>query len=76
MLSDLYPHVSDWQGHAADSPSSALAYIPYPVDVTAPPTELTKYRHLRTLFLAYHQMDEAEARLILEDAMRNAEGLW
>lgn len=37
---------------------------------------VTSRRHLRTFFLSFHHFNEEQARGVIVDAMRSAEGLW
>lgn len=59
------------------SPSlPSLVYLPESVDALRAPTSVTSKRHLRTFFLSFHHFDEEQAREIIVDAMRSAEGIW
>lgn len=75
-LSDLYPHTQAWEKQVGLSSTRSLSFLPYPVDATASPKGLSQKRHLRTFCLAFHHFGEKGARRAMEDAMRNAEGIW
>lgn len=76
LLSDLHPHIPAWEKQVALSSTKSLSFLPYPVDATASPKGLSQKRHLRTFCLAFHHFGEEGAQRVMEDAMRNAEGLW
>jgi hypothetical protein len=61
VLTDLYPH---------RNPAPRLHALP--VDARAVPPELAGFR---TIFTAFHHFRPAEARAILEDAVRNRQGI-
>jgi hypothetical protein len=63
LLTDLYPH----RGGAL-----ALPFHPQPVDARAVPRALDGFR---TIFTAFHHFRPAEARAILEDAVRARQGI-
>jgi len=63
LLTDLYPH----RGGVANLP-----FHPAPVDARAVPAELDGFR---TIFTAFHHFRPAEARAILEDAVRRRQGI-
>jgi hypothetical protein len=63
LLTDLYPH-----RHG----TGALPLHPSPVDARAVPPELDGFR---TIFTAFHHFPPAEARSILADAVRHAQGV-
>ena len=63
LLTDLYPH----RDGVRDIP-----FHPGPVDARAVPEELDGFR---TIFTAFHHFRPAEARAILEDAVRCRQGI-
>ncbi|ORX33676.1 hypothetical protein BD324DRAFT_610525 [Kockovaella imperatae] len=75
VLSDLNPHLSSWAKATATSTSNALSFIPYPVDATHAPAELTRERHIRTFCLSFHHFNEDAARKIIQDAIKGADAL-
>ncbi|HEU0300915.1 MAG TPA: hypothetical protein VFR37_15745 [Longimicrobium sp.] len=70
-LTDRYPNREAFE-QAGERTGGRLAFHPDPVDATALPPGLTGFR---TLFTAFHHFRPAEARAILADAVRNAEGI-
>jgi len=63
LLTDLYPH----RGGV-----TSLPFHPYPVDARAVPATLDGFR---TLFTSFHHFRPDEARAILEDAVRQRQGI-
>ena len=63
LLTDLYPHQNG---------VPRLRFHPAPVDARAVPPELTGFR---TIFTAFHHFRPADARAILEDAVRKRQGI-
>ena len=63
LLTDLYPHQSS---------TGEIPFHPEPVDVRAVPKRLDGFR---TIFTAFHHFRPPEARAILEDAVRNGQGI-
>lgn len=64
LLTDLYPH--------RDGGQSGVPLHPEPVDARAVPEQLDGFR---TMFTAFHHFRPADARAILEDAVRRGQGI-
>lgn len=84
VLTDLFPHVEAWEGHA--SRSANVSFERDSVDASAVPAELVqKFRMLgvkkggkqkklfRLFNLAYHHFDDDLARRILKDTIENSD---
>lgn len=64
---DLFPN-QEALAHVAAESGGQLTFSAEPIDATAVPTEL---RGVRTLFNAFHHLRPAQARGVLEDAVRS-----
>ncbi|KAL0242359.1 hypothetical protein I308_105988 [Cryptococcus tetragattii IND107] len=73
-LTDLYPMPRSALPNSSPSLPS-LVYLPESVDALRAPKSVTSKRHLRTFFLSFHHFNEEQAREIIVDAMRSAEGI-
>lgn len=65
LLTDLYPN-------RAAAQAKGLPFHPEPVNALSVPATLTGFR---TIFTAFHHFRPAEARAILEDAVRQRQGI-
>jgi hypothetical protein len=70
-LTDKYPNAAAF-GRVKDASGNRITYFPAPVDATNIPGELTGFR---TLFTSFHHFNPDEARAILQDAVRNRQGI-
>ena len=70
-LTDKYPNPDAVQDTQLPKESSVVAYAE-PVDAVGVPAELEGFR---TIFTAFHHFRPADARGILEDAVRNGQGV-
>jgi len=70
-LTDKYPNAAAF-GRVKNVSDSRITYFPAPVDATNIPAELTGFR---TLFTSFHHFNPDEARAILQDAVRNRQGI-
>jgi hypothetical protein len=70
-LTDKFPNLITIQRLAEDV-LAGLQYDPRRVDATAVPSDLPGFR---TIFSAFHHFSPAQAKAIIEDAVRNAEGI-
>lgn len=70
-LSDKYPNSEAFR-RAQIRSGGRLHFLAEPVDATRMPKELVGFR---TLFTAFHHFPPAAARAILEDAVRNRQGI-
>ncbi|KAK3945679.1 hypothetical protein QBC46DRAFT_302907 [Diplogelasinospora grovesii] len=78
VLTDLHPHVEDWQKAASASPN--LSYIPDSVDAANAPADLVgRYKRdgkkvFRLFNLAFHHFDDPLARAILKNTVETSDG--
>lgn len=70
-LTDRYPNVGAFS-RAKKASNDRITYHPVPIDATRIPAELTGFR---TLFTSFHHFNPDEARAILEDAVKNRQGI-
>jgi len=70
-LTDKYPNTGAF-GHAKNVSNNRITYYTAPVDAMHLPAEL---RGFRTLFTSFHHFNPDEARAILQDAVRNQQGI-
>jgi hypothetical protein len=70
-LTDKFPNLTTIK-QLTENPVALLQYYPQPVDATAVPSELQGFR---TIFTAFHHFTPAEARAIIDDAVRNRQGI-
>jgi hypothetical protein len=70
-LTDKYPNTGAF-GHAKNASENRITFHAAPVDATQIPAELKGFR---TLFTSFHHFNPREARAILQDAVRNQEGI-
>lgn len=69
VLSDLYPNLESFREAAA---AEGIDFYPEPVDAFHPPADAPR---VRSIIAALHHFRPADARRILEDAARNADGI-
>ena len=70
LRTDLYPNQAAAQPTGSASP--LIQFVTTPVDAAEIPVELTGFR---TLFTAFHHFTPQNARSILQDAVRNGQGI-
>jgi hypothetical protein len=68
-LTDKYPHCNSL---IEVKPGCTIEFISKSVDATAVPEDLHGFR---TIFSSFHHFSQAEARAILQDAIREGEGI-
>lgn len=71
VLSDLYPNTGSYERLKAKHPG-LIDFFPEPVNALHPPP---KAPPIRTLFNSFHHFRPEQARAILQDAARNADGI-
>lgn len=85
VLTDLHPHVGNWEAAAAASASGMLRFERDGVDASAAPeTLLDKWRQgatrgearrvFRLFSLAFHHFDDPLAKAILRDTLETSDG--
>lgn len=78
VLTDLYPHIPEWERAAAKSKN--ISFVPKPVDATNAPADLLHgieggdKKVFRMFNLAFHHFDDDLAKLILKNTLETADG--
>lgn len=86
VLTDLYPHIPEWERAAARSKN--ISFVPKPVDATNAPRDLLDRvvgaggtpggvgdkKVFRMFNLAFHHFDDDLAKLILKNTLETADG--
>ncbi|KAK0628730.1 hypothetical protein B0T17DRAFT_486187 [Bombardia bombarda] len=78
ILTDLHPHVEDWQKAAALSPN--VSFVAQSVDAAAAPAELVAAQKrsgkkvFRLFNLAFHHFDDPLAQAILKNTVETSDG--
>lgn len=78
VLTDLYPHIPEWERAAAKSKN--VSFVPKPVDATNAPADLLHgidggdKKVFRLFNLAFHHFDDDLASLILKNTLETADG--
>lgn len=86
VLTDLYPHIPEWERAAAKSKN--ISFVPKPVDATNAPRDLLDglvgaggtpggvgdKKVFRMFNLAFHHFDDDLAKLILKNTLETADG--
>ena len=70
-LTDKFPNWTAMERLGGNG-STALRYYPQSVDATAVPSELKGFR---TIFTAFHHFTPAQGKTIIDDAVRNGQGI-
>jgi hypothetical protein len=70
-LTDKFPNLITIQ-RLTENFLTGLQYHPLPVDATAVPSDLPGFR---TMFTAFHHFSPAQAKAIIDDAVRNGQGI-
>jgi hypothetical protein len=80
VMTDLHPHIPDWQRAAARS--KQLTFIPRPIDASRAPADILAGTGLdsskpvfRLFNLAFHHFDDPLAADILRDTLRTSGGI-
>lgn len=71
LLTDLYPNHKRWEQLRAAS-SGVADFVPQPVDATQVPPSLTGFR---VVCSGFHHLQPAQARRVLEDAVKQRQGI-
>lgn len=86
VLTDLYPHIPEWESAARKSKN--ISFVPKPVDATNAPRDLLDgivgpggttggvgdKKVFRMFNLAFHHFDDDLAKLILKNTLETADG--
>lgn len=78
VLTDLYPHIPEWERAAAKSKN--ISFVPKAVDATNAPADLLHgieggdKKVFRMFNLAFHHFDDDLAKLILKNTLETADG--
>ena len=74
VLTDLYPHLEEWEEVRAALPDS-ISFVAEPVDATRIPADIARGR-VRTIINAFHHFPPELARAILADGVAGSEGVF